>query len=60
VAWFDELLDSESYGTSRGTGVLVNKNGSWKISQYALAFPIPNDLAKGMTAEIRTYEAKKK
>lgn len=60
VAWFDELLDSESYGTSRGTGVLVLKNGSWKISQYALTFPIPNDLAKGMTKEIRAFEAKKK
>ncbi len=60
VAWFDELLDSESYGTSRGTGVLVKKNGSWKISQYALTFPIPNDLAKGVTAEIKSFEAKKK
>jgi len=60
VAWFDELLDSQNYGTSRGTGVLVRKNGSWKISQYALTFPIPNDLAKGMTAEIRAFEGKKK
>jgi hypothetical protein len=60
VAWFDELLDSESYGTSRGTGALVLKNGSWKISQYALTFPIPNDLAKGMTNEIKAFEAKKK
>lgn len=60
IAWFDELLDSESYGTSRGTGVLVLTGKSWKISQYALTFPIPNDLAKGMTAEIRTYEAGKK
>ena len=60
VAWFDELLDSESYGTSRGTGVLILKRGSWKISQYALTFPIPNDLAKGMTAEIRAFEAGKK
>lgn len=60
VAWFDELLDSESYGTNRGTGVLVRKSGSWKISQYALTFPIPNDLAKGMTAEIRAFEGKKK
>jgi hypothetical protein len=58
VAWFDELLDSESYGTSRGTGVLTLKDGSWKISQYALTFPIPNDLAKGMTNEIRAFEAK--
>jgi ketosteroid isomerase-like protein len=60
VAWFDELLDSESYGTSRGTGVLVKKNGEWKISQYALTFPIPNDLANGMTKQIRAFEAKKK
>lgn len=60
MAWFDELLDSESYGTSRGTGVLTLKNGSWKISQYALTFPIPNDLAKGMTNEIKAFEAKKK
>jgi len=58
VAWFDELLDSEKYGTSRGTGVLLLKNGSWKISQYALTFPIPNDLAKGMTTEIKAFEAK--
>ena len=59
VAWFDELLDSENYGTSRGTGVLVLKHGSWKISLYALTFPIPNDLAKGMTREIKAFEAKK-
>ena len=60
VAWFDELLDSESYGTSRGTGVLMKKNGKWLIAQYALTFPIPNDLAKGMTNEIKAFEAKKK
>jgi len=60
IAWFDELLDSESYSTSRGTGVLILKGGSWKISQYALTFPIPNDLAKGMTTEIKAFEAKKK
>ncbi len=60
VAWFDELLDSESYGTSRGTGTLMLKDGSWKISQYALTFPIPNDLSKGMTTEIKAFEAKQK
>jgi len=60
IAWFDELLDSQSYGTSRGTGVLVLEDGKWKISQYALTFPIPNDLAKGMTAEIKAFESKKK
>jgi len=56
VAWFDELLDSASYGTSRGTGVMVYKSGEWKIAQYALTFPIPNDLAKELTAKIRKFE----
>jgi len=60
IAWFDELLDSESYGTSRGTGVLRLTDGVWKVAQYALTFPVPNDLAKGMTDEIKTFEAKKK
>ena len=60
IAWFDELLDSESYGTSRGTGVLLLQGTDWKIAQYALTFPIPNDLAAGMTAEIRAFEAGQK
>ena len=57
VAWFDELLDSASYGTSRGTGTLVLTPDGWKVSQYALTFPIPNDLAKGMTDQIKAFEA---
>ncbi len=60
VAWFDELLDSKSYGTSRGTGTLVLTPDGWKVSQYALTFPIPNDLAKDMTATIKAFEAKAK
>ncbi|MBN8553690.1 MAG: nuclear transport factor 2 family protein [Caulobacterales bacterium] len=57
VAWFDEILDSESYGTSRGTGVLVRGDeGVWKIAYYALTFPIPNALARDMTARIRAAE----
>ncbi len=56
VAWFDELLDSASYGTSRGTGVLVRHGSAWKIAQYALTFPIPNDLAKELTARIAAFE----
>jgi hypothetical protein len=58
VAWFDELLDSASYGTARGTGVMVVRNCEWKLAQYALTFPIPNDLAKEMTGRIKAYEAK--
>jgi hypothetical protein len=58
VAWFDELLDSKAYGTSRGTGVLVKTDKGWKIAQYALTFPIPNDLARDVTERIKAFEAK--
>lgn len=57
VAWFDELLDSATYGECRGTGVLEKLDGSWKITQYHLTIPMPNDLAKDLVARIR--EAKK-
>ena len=57
IAWFDEILDSASYGTSRGTGMLTLTPFGWKIEQYALTFPIPNDLAKEMTGKIKAFEA---
>jgi hypothetical protein len=56
VAWFDELLDNAGYGTSRGTGIVTLTPAGWKIEQYALTFPIPNDLAKDMTAKIKAFE----
>jgi ketosteroid isomerase-like protein len=60
VAIFDEVLDSKSYGVSRGTGVLVKgADGAWRVSQYALTFPIPNELADELTGRIKTFEAKK-
>lgn len=58
VAWFDELLDNEAYGECRGSGVLVKKDGQWKIAQYNLHFPIPNDLAKAITKMIKESKAK--
>jgi len=58
VAWFDEILDSASYGTSRGTGMLALTPFGWKIEQYALTFPVPNDLAKEMTGRIKTFEGR--
>ena len=57
VAWFDELLDSQTYGTARGEGMLVKEGGEWRVLRYALSYPIPNDLADGMTDEIKAYEA---
>jgi ketosteroid isomerase-like protein len=53
VAWFDEVLDNASYGPCRGTGVLRRINGHWKIAQYNLTIPIPNELAKDVVEMIR-------
>lgn len=55
-AWFDEILESASYGTSRGTGVLIRTTAGWKISQYHLTLPIPNALAREITDSIKAYE----
>ncbi|NRA65916.1 MAG: nuclear transport factor 2 family protein [Pseudobacteriovorax sp.] len=53
VAWFDEILDSKSFGVSRRTGVLVKKSQIWKIAQYHLTIPIPNELVKPVTDQIK-------
>ena len=53
VAWFDELLDNDAYGECRGSGVLLKEGGEWKVAQYNLHFPVPNDLAKPVTKMIR-------
>lgn len=57
VAWFDEVLDSQTYGTARGEGMLVRDGETWRVLRYALSYPIPNDLANGMTTEIKAFEA---
>ena len=44
TAWFDEELKNEKYGVFRGTGVLTKVDDKWKINQYNLLLPIPNDL----------------
>jgi hypothetical protein len=60
VAWFDEVLDSQSYGTARGTGTMLLTPQGWRVSQYALTFPIPNDVADEVIARIKAFEAGKK
>ncbi|HEY1253045.1 MAG TPA: nuclear transport factor 2 family protein [Thermoanaerobaculia bacterium] len=52
MAWFDELLESPHLGTCRGSGVLVNSGGAWKIAQYNLSIPIPNALADAVVKQI--------
>jgi ketosteroid isomerase-like protein len=53
VAWFDEKLDSATYGECRGSGVVRRVGGEWKVAHYNLTIPIPNDLAKEVVAKIR-------
>lgn len=55
TAWFDEILINEKYGKFRGTGVLSKVDGKWKIDQYNLLFPIPNDLLLKYTKEVKEY-----
>lgn len=45
VAWFDEYLHHET-GEARGSGVLALIDREWKIAQYNLCFPIPNQLLR--------------
>lgn len=42
IAWFDELLNTQMK-ICRGSGVVVFKNGTWKIEQYVLSMTVPND-----------------
>ncbi|OJF69886.1 protein with SnoaL 3 domain, NTF 2 superfamily [Alteromonas sp. V450] len=58
VAWFDELLDNEKLGETRGTGVLVRYENEWKVSQYHLTIPIPNALASGIAEKIQAHKNK--
>lgn len=55
VAWFDEILDHETYGALRGSGVLRRSgpSGEWKIEQYVLSFAVPNDQADAVVSLIR-------
>ncbi len=42
VAWFDELLSTQMK-ICRGSGVLVRKDGEWKLKQYVLSMTVPNE-----------------
>ncbi len=60
VAWFDEILDNASYGECRGSGVLRKTASGWKISQYHLTIPVPNELADDVVGSIRKLQSKAK
>lgn len=42
VAWFDELLDTRMK-LCRGSGVVLKKDGKWKIAHYVLSIAVPNE-----------------
>ena len=52
MAWFDEELDTPNLGISRGSGVLLVKDGAWKIVHYNLAVPIPNAIVDDVVNQI--------
>jgi len=56
VAFFDELLNSASYGLCRGTGILVKSEQGWKLSQYSLSVPLPNGIAKNVVQQIKQFQ----
>ncbi len=58
IAWFSEMLDNEKYGVCRGTGVLRKMDGSWRVVQYHLTVPVPNDLMERVTMLIKSKAPK--
>lgn len=53
IAWFDEELTNAAYGEARGSGVLRLTPDGWRIEQYVLSFPVPNDKADAVIALIK-------
>ncbi len=58
VVFFDEKLNSKTYGNCRGTGVLVKTKQGWKISQYNLSVPVPNEISASIVKKIQQYHSK--
>ena len=55
IVFFDELLDNDSYGECRGSGVLRLTSKGWKILQYNLSIPIPNGISSKVVGDIAKY-----
>jgi hypothetical protein len=52
TAWFDETLQNDKYGMTRGSGVLVLREDGWKVAQYHLTLPVPNELIEQLVQQI--------
>ena len=53
IAWFDETVENEHFGACRGTGALRRDGDQWRIVQYNLTIPVPDELAPELVAKIR-------
>ncbi len=42
TVWFDELLNTQMK-ICRGSGILIQEKGQWKIKHYVLSMTVPND-----------------
>jgi ketosteroid isomerase-like protein len=60
TAWFDEELATPNLGPARGSGVLVKEGAAWKIAQYNLSVPIPNEVFPQVRKIVEEWEQKKK
>lgn len=49
LAWFDELLSTQM-GICRGSGIMENVDGNWKVKHYVLSIAVPNDDVSEVTA----------
>ena len=58
LAWFEEVLEHDTYGAVRGSGVLQYMSEGWRIEQYVLSFPVPNEIAGEVTARIRAADGR--
>lgn len=53
TAWFYERLTHAKYGETRGSGVLVMREGRWRVAQYVLSFAVPNARAGAVVEAIK-------
>ena len=49
-------VEVDSYGVTRGSGVLRKTRDGWKIEQYVLSFAVPNDKARAVVEAIEGPE----
>ncbi len=53
IGWFEEHAQRENLGAMRTTGVVRKTDDGWKIVQYNVSFPVPNEVVSDVAAIIR-------